>query len=108
MTIADRIRIQREKLGLSQADLAKRMGLKSRSSITRIERSGDDVSMRDIERLAYYLDCSKLYLMGWAFENSDTDKDDEQFERFKKYYYMLNADQKKLIDNMLIALSSKQ
>ena len=34
MTVADRIKELREKLGLSQEDLAHKMGLKSRSSIT--------------------------------------------------------------------------
>lgn len=65
MTIADRIKEVREKRGLSQEELAKKMGLKSRSSITRIEKSGDDVSMRDIERIAEVLNCSKLYLFGY-------------------------------------------
>lgn len=107
MTIADRIRIQREKLGLSQDDLAKRMGLKSRSSITRIEGAGDDVSMRDIERMAYFLDCSKLYLIGWDPEQQEKENK-EQIDRFMKYYSLLNPDQRVLIDNMIEALLQKQ
>lgn len=68
MTIADRIRECRERKGMSQDELAKRMGLKSRSSITRIEKAGDDVSMKDIERIAEALDCSKLYLWGIEYD----------------------------------------
>lgn len=71
MTVADRIKIQREKIGLSQEDLAIKMGLKSRSSITRIEKSGDDVSMKDVERIAKYLDCSKWDLLGVREANNE-------------------------------------
>ena len=51
MTVADRIRTRREKLGLSQEELAKRLGLKSRSSVTRIEKSGDNISLKDVENI---------------------------------------------------------
>lgn len=107
MTIADRIKLQREKLGLSQEELAHRMGLKSRSSITRIEKSGDDITMKDIERIAYYLDCSKLYLMGWD-NNPENEKEKNREERFIKQYKQLNEYQKTLVDNMIAALTEKK
>lgn len=65
MTVADRVKQRREQLGWSQDDLAKKLGLKSRSSITRIEKSGDDISLKDVTRLSKALDCSVLYLMDW-------------------------------------------
>jgi len=107
MTIADRIKLQREKLGLSQEELAHRMGLKSRSSITRIEKSGDDITMKDIERIAYYLDCSKLYLMGWD-NNPENEKEKNREEHFIKQYQQLNEYQKTLVDNMIAALTEKK
>lgn len=107
MTIADRIKLQREKLGLSQEELAHRMGLKSRSSITRIEKSGDDITMKDIERIAYYLDCSKLYLMGWD-NNSKNEQEINREEHFVKQYKQLNEYQKTLVDNMIAALTEKK
>jgi len=107
MTVADRIKAQREKLGLSQEELAHRMGLKSRSSITRIEKSGDDISMKDIERLAYVLDCSKLYLMGWNEEQVENNVD-EQEEKFKRHYKQLNPEQRTIVDNLIAALVKKQ
>ncbi len=107
MTIADRIKLQREKLGLSQEELAHRMGLKSRSSITRIEKSGDDITMKDIERIAYYLDCSKLYLMGWD-NNPENEKEKNREEQFIKQYKQLNEYQKTLVDNMIAALTEKK
>lgn len=65
MTIGDRIRIKREEMGLSQEMLAYHLGLKDRSSIAKIEKSKDDVSLKNVERIAGVLQCSISYLMGW-------------------------------------------
>ena len=91
MTTADRIKNRREELGLSQDALAKRLGLRSRSSITRIEKSGNAVSMNDLYRIARALDCSANYLMGWK------DGCDPEFERLKDIYNKLE-DKKALLD----------
>ena len=109
MTIADRIRESREKLGVSQEDLAKKMGLKSRSSITRIEKSGDNVTMKDIERIAYCLDVSKLYLMGWK-ENDGTMYDiykDKNLKRLINYYQKLTNKDKDNAINYIEFLANK-
>ena len=68
MTTADRIKMRREELGLTQEDLAKKMNLRSRSSITRIEKSGDNVTLKDLARISSALNCSMIDLMGWADE----------------------------------------
>ncbi len=106
MTVADKIRTRREELGLSQEALANRLGLKSRSSITRLEKSGDDISMKDVERLSEALSCSKLYLMGWQDNPLKTVAEKEQ--QFITLYSQLNEHDKELIDNMLETLLSKQ
>ena len=112
MTVADRVRESREKMGLSQEELAHRMGLKSRSSITRIEKSGDFISLKDVERLSQILNVSVLYLMGWenrSIENIDTSDDKVLREaKFSKLYAQLNDDQKKIVDDMILALSEKK
>ena len=114
MTTADRIKNRREELGLSQDALAKRLGLKSRSSITRIEKSGNDVSLNDLYRIARALDCSTNYLMGWkdgfdpeagiAYTYGDIydfienpKSNDPEFERLKDIYNKLE-DKKALLD----------
>ena len=71
MTVADRVKIQREKLGWSQQELADRMGLVNRSSVSQIEKSGNDITLNNIERLSEALMCSIPYLMGYS-ENSDS------------------------------------
>ncbi len=64
MEFADKVRMRREQLGLSQEELALRMGYKSRSSINKIE-TGRPVTQKIIVRLADALDVSVPYLMGW-------------------------------------------
>ena len=64
MELSDRVRYRREALGLTQDDLAKRMGYKSRVSINKIE-NGRPVSQKIIVRLADALGVSVPYLMGW-------------------------------------------
>lgn len=49
MTVADRIKDLRVKQGLSQDDLAKKMGFKNRSSVTQVEKSGNDITLRKVD-----------------------------------------------------------
>lgn len=65
MNIGNRIKIQREKLGLSQEELAKRVGYKSRSSINKIENGTNDISQSKVKDFAIALNTTIEYLMGW-------------------------------------------
>lgn len=53
-TIYDRIRERRIQLGLSQEDLAIKMGYKSRSTINKIESGAVDIARNKIENLLKY------------------------------------------------------
>lgn len=64
MELSDRVRRRREELCLTQDELARRMGYKSRVSINKIE-NGRPVSQKIIVRLAEALGVSVPYLMGW-------------------------------------------
>ncbi len=66
MDIGKRIRLRREELGLSQDDLAKRVGYKSRSSITKIENDGRGLPQEKIVDFAKALYVTPAYLMGWT------------------------------------------
>jgi transcriptional regulator with XRE-family HTH domain len=114
MTIGERIRQRREAIGMSQDELAKRMGYKDRSSVSKIEKGNDDnIYLDTIQRTADILNCSPLYLMGWQDE-SDNINDKEIPDHLKKYaqfidmYEHLNDNNRELVDNMIQALSSKQ
>lgn len=66
MTIYDRIRQLRISQGLSQVDLAKRMGYKDGSMITKIESGSVDISQKKIVAFAEALSTTPAYLMGWT------------------------------------------
>lgn len=67
-SIGDRIRIRREELGLSQEELAARLGYKSRSSINKIELGGQNLTQSKIKALADALNTTPGYVMGWDEE----------------------------------------
>ena len=71
MGLADKVRIRRLELELTQDELAKRMGYSSRSSINKIEK-GRNCRQSVIVRLAEALNTTPAYLMGWEDEEKET------------------------------------
>lgn len=63
MFIGNNIRKARELKGLTQDELAKRMGYKSRSTIARIENGDNDVSQSKLKKFAEILDVSIDFLL---------------------------------------------
>ena len=64
-TIGERIRLRREQLGLSQEELAKALGYKSRSSINKIELGLQKLTQSKIASIAEALQTTPDYIMGW-------------------------------------------
>lgn len=62
MGIAENIKLKRLRLGLSQQELADRMGYKSRSTITRIEAGDNKVSEVKMSKFARVLDTTVEFL----------------------------------------------
>lgn len=58
------IKNRRLELGLTQEDLAEKMGYKSKTSINKIENGTNDVSQTKVAQFAKVLDCTISYLMG--------------------------------------------
>ena len=54
--LARRVRERRAALGLSQEELADRMGYRSKSSITKLEKGVNDLPQSKLEELAAALD----------------------------------------------------
>ncbi|MBQ7070637.1 MAG: helix-turn-helix domain-containing protein [Ruminococcus sp.] len=67
MTIGERVKLARRKKGMTQEDLAKLLGYKSKSSVTHIE-NGRDIPRAMVSQLAKILDVTPSYLMGWEDE----------------------------------------
>ena len=93
MTVGQRIKTRREQLGLTQEELAKKVGYKSRSSINKIELSRD-LPLRKVEKVAVALDTSPSFLMGWVQDpdpNYDPRKlDDIPIEEIKQKDDIIN------------------
>lgn len=68
MTVGDRIRERRIELGLTQEELATRMGYSGKSSVCAAETGGDNVTTTKVKKFAMALGCSPRYLMGFAEE----------------------------------------
>ena len=75
MKLAERVKLKRKELEMSQDELASRMGYKSRTSINKIEM-GRPVSQKIIVRLAESLGVTPSYLMGW--EDEENEKQQEE------------------------------
>lgn len=70
MTVADRIREKRNELRLSQAELATRAGYSDKTAISKIENAGNDITMKQVRRIAKALYVTDAYLMGWEDEST--------------------------------------
>ena len=65
MTKGQRLRTKRELLGISQTDLANRVGI-SKQTLYKYENDIiTNIPSDIIELLAHNLDCSPAYIMGW-------------------------------------------
>lgn len=65
MTIGERIKKRRLELGMSQDELAKKIGYSSRSSINKIELDVQQLRQSKIMDIAIALNTTTSYIMGW-------------------------------------------
>ena len=71
--IGKRIKFRRETLGLTQEELAKRLGYKSKTTIAKIESGANDIVQSKVKEFAAALDTTIAYLMDWE-ENTSLPK----------------------------------
>ena len=64
-TVGKRIKDKRESLNLTQDELAKKLGYKSKSTINKIEKGINDISQSKLMEFAKVLKTTPSYLMGW-------------------------------------------
>ncbi len=64
--IGKRIKEKREELGLTQLQLAERMGYTSKSAVCKVERGDDNITTDRVRKFAKALNCSESFLMGWS------------------------------------------
>lgn len=69
--IGERIKAKRLELGLTQLELAKKMGYTSRAAICKVERGQDNITSDRVTKFANALGCSESYIMGWEDETGN-------------------------------------
>lgn len=97
MTVADRIIKRRKELDITQDELAKMLGLSGRSSISKIEDSGNAITLKNIRRIAQALRCTEYYLMGYEDDKSDEKASDRlSAEKNEIFSYIERFDEKQI------------
>ena len=74
--IGRRIKQRRNELSLTQEELARRMGYKSKAAICKVENGEDNITSDRISKFANALQCSPGYLMGWEDGWAGEEKDE--------------------------------
>lgn len=106
MDIGERIKRRREELNMSQAELARKVGYTSRSTITRIERDGNGISQDKIVAIAKALKVTPSYLMGW--EDEDIAIITAEQERIIEKFFKLTPEHQEVLSFFMDSLLEKQ
>ncbi len=72
MTIGQRIKARRVQLGMTQLELAQKLGYESKATIARIEADSRNLKQSKIKAIADALDTTPSYIMGWDDEPADS------------------------------------
>ena len=117
MKIGERIKSRREELNMSQDELARLLGYKSRSSVNKIENDASGLPQNKIIAIARALQTTPAYIMGWEEKqkNNDTLTDivvrmrtDEEFASILKGLNQLDSVQLASVKQVVFAFLSKK
>ena len=87
MTIYQRIKFLREKMNMSQQELALRVGYKDKSAVSKVERGDRDINQHMIIKYAEALNTTPAYLMGW--EENEITPDEQKLTEGEEKLLML-------------------
>ena len=113
MEIGEKIKRRRMELGLSQRELARRMGYSDNSTLARIEQGKVDVYQNKIVQFSEVLGVSVAYLMDWEEEQKKNDiqadiilrmRTDTDFMSAVESLYKLDREKLQGINQMLHTL----
>lgn len=110
-TVGNRILQRRKELDLTQEELARRMGYKSKSTINKIEMGINDIPQSKIARFAEVLATTPSFLMGWDEEENSPEepKLTEGEKVLLDLFRRVPEDQQKLVLQMIrVALGSQE
>lgn len=100
--IGKRIRTRREELGMTQEELALKLGYKSKTTIAKIENGTNDIVQSKVIEFAHVLETTPAYLMGWTkYDESCSGKEasDEKVIKLAQNLLKFHGGAKKLMEN---------
>lgn len=106
MEIGDRIRARREELNMTQDELARVAGYKSKSSINKIELDGRGLPQNKVVAIAKALRVTPSYLMGWEDEEVATLT--ARQEQAVENYFNLTESNQIVVDGLIESLLKQQ
>ena len=107
MTVGERIKKRRLELGLTQEELAERMGYKGRTSVCVAETKGDNVTTTKVKKFAKALNISYNYLIG-DYDDNEGDLEQEQSTRSKEFVKLFENADSDVQDSVVTLLKSAQ
>lgn len=100
MTLGERVKMLRQKVGLTQEELAKEIGYSTKTSISKIENDILDINQSTTIALARALKTTPSVIMGWEeVEENITIQNTPQEEALLSNYRQLNPDGQKKVDD---------
>ena len=99
MSTGDRIRARREQLGMTQDELAHKLGYKSRSSVNKIELGKQELTQKKIRVAAEVLGVTASYLL--ELDNRIDISVTPHERRVIEQYRSASGRDKKLVDSIL-------
>lgn len=100
--IGKRIRTRRKELGMTQEELALKLGYKSKTTIAKIENGTNDIVQSKVIEFAHVLETTPAYLMGWIkYDESCSGKEasDEKVIKLAQNLLKFHGKSNKLIEN---------
>ena len=100
--IGKRIRTRREELGITQEELALKLGYKSKTTIAKIENGTNDIVQSKVIEFARVLDTTPAYLMGWIQYDdscSGAEASDEKVIKLAQNILKFHGESNRLIKN---------
>ena len=114
MTTGGRIKARRQALGLSQREMAARLGYTDHTALTRIEGDKIDLPQSRIVKIAEVLGVTPAYLMGWDQAPEDlgalaaTVLKDPQLLALVKDYSTLDEADRLTVSTLVASLAAKK
>lgn len=108
MTVGERIKARRKELGMSQEELAERVGYKEKATISKIEKDGRTVRQSKILLFADALQVSPIYLLTGENEPDPYEEPDVREVEYADLIAQLTDDEKQDVLDYIRYLMSKK